>query len=252
MRFDVLTLFPGFFVSPLRKSIIGRAVASGLLSVEIHNIRDFAADRHRTVDDYPYGGGPGMVMKPEPVVRAIESVTGESKKAGLEKTKVILTTPQGRVFNQKMAGEFSGLENVIIVCGRYEGVDERIRGHVDMEVSVGDYILTGGELPALVIIDAVGRLVKGVLGKEESARTESFSGGLLEYPQYTRPEEFRGMRVPEILLSGNHQEIQRWRRRESLRRTLERRPDLLRSAHLTEQDRRILEDLKREVRPRGA
>ncbi len=244
MKFDILTLFPDFFLSPLRQSIIGRAVDSGLLAVEIHNIRDFATDKHRTVDDYPYGGGPGMVMKVEPVVRAIESVTGGKDRA--EGTKVILTTPQGRPFNQRMAVELAALENIVIVCGRYEGVDERIRAFVDLEVSIGDYILTGGEIPALVLIDAVGRLVKGVLGASESADTESFSKGLLEYPQYTRPEVFRGMRVPGVLLSGDHGRIERWRRFESLRRTLERRPELLKDAELTDSDRLMLEELKRQ------
>lgn len=243
MRFEILTLLPDFFTSPLGQGVIGRAVTSGIIGVGVHNIRDYTTDRHRTADDSPYGGGSGMVMKPEPVVSAIEGVL-KSAPAAAEKTRVVLTTPQGRPFDQARAREYSGLDRLVIVCGRYEGVDERVRAFVDDEVSVGDFIMTGGEAPALCVVDAVARLVPGVLGGEDSTVEETFSEGLIEYPQYTRPEVFRGMGVPEILLSGNHGEIRKWRRRESLRRTLERRPELLSSAELTDEDRAFLKDLK--------
>ncbi|MBI5874312.1 MAG: tRNA (guanosine(37)-N1)-methyltransferase TrmD [Deltaproteobacteria bacterium] len=247
MRFDILTIFPDFFESPLKQSILGKAIEKGLVEIGIHNIRDFAAspfiplhegDRgRRTTDDSPYGGGDGMVMKAEPIVMAVESV-----KAGFNPdAKVVLTTPQGKKFNQQMAAEFAASNGLVIICGRYEGVDERVKELVvDMEVSVGDYILSGGEAPAMIIIDAVSRLVPGVLGSDESAKDDSFSYGLLEYPQYTRPESFRGLNVPEVLLSGNHQEIKTWRRLESLKRTAEKRPDLLEKILLTEEEKRQL------------
>lgn len=237
MRFDVLTLFPEFFASPLKHGVIGRAVANGVLEVHTHNIRDFTADKHRTTDDYPYGGGRGMVLKVEPVVKALESVGGP------DPGTVVLTTPQGVRFSHGLAKKLAGERRLIIICGRYEGVDERIREFADIEVSAGDYVLTGGEIPALVIIDSVGRLVPSVLGKEESKEKDSFTDGLLEYPQYTRPEEFRGIKIPSVLTSGNHAEIERWRRRESLRRTYLRRPDLLKDAVLTDEDRLFLEEI---------
>jgi len=245
MRFDILTLFPGFFKSPLNQTILKKAIEKGILDVHIHNIRDYAQDKHRVTDDYPYGGGEGMVMKVEPIVRCVEDV-----KAMAPEGKTILTTPQGRPFTQSLAEELSGLKGLIIICGRYEGVDERVRDLVvDMEVSIGDYILSGGELPALVIVDGVSRLIPGVLGCEASTRRDSFSQGLLEYPQYTRPEVFRGLSVPSVLLSGNHKEIEGWRRRESIKRTWERRPDLLEKAVLTEEDREEIERLqKTEIR----
>lgn len=249
MRFDILTLFPGFFASPLDESIMGRAVKKGIFEVRTHNIRDFATDKHRTTDDTPYGGGAGMVMKVEPVVRALESIKAEEGAEGGEggggRTRVILTTPQGTPFTQSAAKELSGLERVIIICGRYEGFDERIRAFVDMEVSIGDYILTGGEIPALAIIDSVARHLPGVLGDEASVRTDSFSSGLLEYPQYTRPEEFRGMKVPDVLLSGNHAVIESWRRGQSLKRTLERRPELIETAELSDRDRALIGEIKK-------
>ena len=237
MRFDILTIFPDFFESPLKQSILGKAIEKGLVEIGVHNIRDFVLDKHKTTDDAPYGGGDGMVMKAEPIVMAVESV-----KAGFNPdAKVILTTPQGKKFNQQMAAEFAASNGLVIICGRYEGVDERVKElAVDMEVSVGDYVLSGGELPALVIIDAVSRLIHGVLGSDKSAADDSFSSGLLEYPQYTRPESFRGLKVPEILLSGNHQEIKTWRRAESIKRTMEKRPDLLERAQLTEKEKRQL------------
>ena len=237
MRFDILTIFPDFFESPLKQSILGKAIEKGLVEIGVHNIRDFVLDKHKTTDDAPYGGGDGMVMKAEPIVMAVESV-----KAGFNPdAKVILTTPQGKKFNQQMAAEFAASNGLVIICGRYEGVDERVKElAVDMEVSVGDYVLSGGELPALVIIDAVSRLIHGVLGSDKSAADDSFSSGLLEYPQYTRPESFRGLKVPEILLSGNHQEIKTWRRAKSIKRTMEKRPDLLERAQLTEKEKRQL------------
>ena len=239
MRFDVLTIFPEFFATPLRQGVIGRAIEKGVLEVRTLNIRDFATDRHRTTDDCPYGGGSGMVMKVEPVVRALESL------GPAERRKVLLTTPQGRTFNHTVARALAGDElNLVIICGRYEGFDERIRKFADMEISVGDYVITGGEAAALVIIDAVGRLVPGVLGDNLSKEEDSFAGGLLEYPQYTRPEDFRGMRVPEVLLSGNHGEIKRFRRTESIKRTIERRPDLLEGADLSTEDLLLIDELK--------
>ncbi len=221
MRVDVVTLFPEMFAGPFGQSIIGRAIEQGRLDVSFVNPRDFTSDRHRTVDDYPYGGGPGMVMKPEPLFLAVESVARPA-------SDVILMSPAGRVFSQLIAAELARREHLILVCGHYEGVDDRVREHLATdEISIGDYVLTGGELAAMVIVDAVARLLPGVLGHAESAGDESHSRGLLEYPQYTRPPEFRGWPVPGILLSGNHGEVARWRRRRSLERTAEQRPDLM-------------------------
>jgi tRNA (guanine37-N1)-methyltransferase len=217
--------------------MIGRARQAGLVSIQLHNPRDFAHDRHRTTDDTPYGGGGGMVMKPEPIFEAVESVLGEER-AGLP---VILLSPQGRVLTQAIAGELARHPRLTLVCGRYEGVDERVRQHLASdEISIGDYVLTGGELPALVLIDSVLRLLPGVLGDEDGALDDSHAQGLLEYPHYTRPADFRGWRVPEVLLSGDHARIAAWRRRQSLERTKDRRPDLLAGAHLTDEDVRLL------------
>jgi len=240
MIFEILTLFPEFFTSPLKQSVVGKAIAKGIIQVTAHNLRDYTLDKHKTTDDSPYGGGHGMVMKVEPMVRAIEAL-----KSGRPDAAVVMTTPQGERFTQKTAAEFSALPAIIIVCGRYEGYDERIRAFADREVSVGDYVLSGGEIPALAVIDAVARLVPGVLGEPGSSESDSFSAGLLEYPQYTRPEEFRGMTVPEVLLSGNHASIEKWRRREALKRTFLKRPDLIELADLTPGDRAFLEELKR-------
>jgi tRNA (guanine37-N1)-methyltransferase len=224
VRIDIITLFPGMFAGPFGESIIARAVDAGVVEIRLHNLRDWTTDRHRTVDDTPYGGGAGMVLKPEPLFAAIEAVRGEDG-------YVILTTPQGEVFRQELAAELAGKPHLVLVCGHYEGVDERVREHaVDRELSVGDYVLSGGELPAMVIVDAVVRLLPGALGSPESTAEESHSAGLLEYPHYTRPAEFRGWRVPEVLLSGNHAAIARWRREQSVRRTIERRPDLAQKA----------------------
>ncbi len=242
MRFDVLTIFPSLFEHHPREGILGKAIEKGLVEIYPVNIRDYALDPHRTTDDRPYGGGEGMVMKPEPIYGALESV--ERK----DRSIVLLLTPQGERFDQAMARELAALEQIILVCGRYEGVDERIRELcIDREVSIGDYVLSGGELAALVIIDAVSRLIPGVLGGERSAEEDSFSDGLLEYPHYTRPREFQGLRVPEVLLSGDHEKIRQWRRAESLKRTLARRPDLLEKARLTPQDLALLEEVKKEL-----
>jgi len=221
MRIEVLTLFPAMFAGPLDESIVKRARQSGLLDLRIHNLRDFAHDRHKTVDDRPFGGGPGMLLKPDPIFEAVESLTRPN-------TRVILLSPAGRVFNQAVAQELALAEDLMLVSGHYEGFDERVRQELaDDELSIGDYVLTNGALPAMVIVDALTRLLPGALGDDESARDESFSHGLLEYPQYTRPADFRGLKVPEVLLSGNHAEIAKWRREQAQLRTRERRPDLL-------------------------
>ena len=221
MKIDVLTLFPAMFAGPLDESIVKRARDTGLVDLKIHNLRDWTHDRHKTVDDRPFGGGPGMLLKPEPLFEAIESLKRE-------KTRVILLSPAGRQFNQAIARELAQAEDLLLITGHYEGFDERVReGLADDELSIGDYVLTNGALPAMVVIDAVVRLLPGALGDDESSHDESFSHGLLEYPQYTRPAEFRGMKVPEVLLSGNHSEIEKWRREQAKLRTKKRRPDLL-------------------------
>ena len=220
MKIDVLTLFPEMFTGALDVSIVARARKSGRLDLQIRNLRDWTHDRHKKVDDSPFGGGPGMVLKPEPIFEAVEALAGTG-------TRVVMMAPTGRPFTQAMARELAGLEHLLFLCGSYEGFDERIRSLVQDEISIGDYVLTNGGLPAMVVIDAVTRLIPGVLGDDESASDESFSHGLLEYPHYTRPAEFRGMKVPEVLMSGNHAEIEKWRREQAKRRTGERRPDLL-------------------------
>jgi len=239
MKFEILTLFPVIFESPFAESIIGKAAEKKLFQIRIYNLRDWADPPHWTVDDAPYGGGGGMVMKPEPITRALASLKENSPGS-----KIILLSPQGIRFDQQEAETLAGEEGLIFLCGRYEGFDERVRCMVDAEYSIGDYILTGGEFAAMVMVDAISRLLPGVLGNSQSAEQDSFSDGLLEYPQYTRPVEFRGMRVPEVLLSGNHGEISRWRRQEQLRRTLERRPDLLKVLDLTPEDKAFLDKLK--------
>jgi tRNA (guanine37-N1)-methyltransferase len=242
MRFDILTLFPHMFSSPLRESILGKAIEKGLIQIRTINIRDFALDKHQVVDDTPYGGGQGMVMKVEPIARAIEWVKSQNPSAWR-----IYLTPQGKQFNQEVALDLSSRSHLIILCGRYEGVDERVKEFfVDEEISIGDYVLTGGELAAMVVIDAVSRLLPGVLGSDRSAAEDSFFNSLLEYPQYTRPFDFRGSCVPEVLLSGNHSAISLWRRREALRRTLVRRPDLLAKANLSDEDKKLLEEILQE------
>jgi tRNA (guanine37-N1)-methyltransferase len=236
MRIDVLTLFPETFSGPLDASILGRALREGVAEVHLHNIRDYARDRHQVVDDYAYGGGPGMVMKPEPLADSIEAVRAMVAPPG----RVVLMTPQGRLLNQAVVDELAAESRLILVCGHYEGVDERIReGYVDDEVSIGDYVLSGGELAALVVIDAVVRRQPGTLGSPDSLLEESHSDGLLEYPQYTRPADFRGSKVPDILLSGHHGEIAKWRRQQRIIRTARRRPDLLARICLTDEEQRI-------------
>ncbi len=222
MRVDVFTIFPGIFEGPLRESLLGRAVADGLLDVRVHDIRDFARDRHRQVDDEPYGGGPGMVMKPEPLFAAVESL-------GPDRGRTILLSPAGRRLDRDLVHDLAGQARLVLICGRYEGVDERVLlGLPAEEVSIGDYVLSGGEVPALVVLEAVTRLVPGVIGREESHELDSFEDGLLDHPHYTRPKEFRGMHVPDVLLSGHHGEIERWRHRAALDKTRRNRPDLLR------------------------
>jgi tRNA (guanine37-N1)-methyltransferase len=242
LRFDVFTVFPELLAPYVEASILGRAQQTGRLEVRLHQLRDFTSDRHRTTDDTPYGGGGGMVMKPEPLFAAVRSVLADAV-AG---TPVILLTPQGRRFTQAVARELAEHPRLALLCGRYEGVDERVRtGLATDEISIGDYVLSGGELPALVVIDAVARCLPGVLGEEDGALDDSHASGLLEYPHYTRPPMFEDLGVPEVLLSGDHARIAAWRRRQALARTLERRPDMLESASLTAEDRRILDDLRR-------
>ena len=256
MRFDIFTLFPGIFEGPLRESMIKRAIEVGLLEVQLHNIRDYAAGKHQVTDDYPYGGGGGMVMKPEPVFAAVEGVLKDEggrmkdeagSRADWDQSKIpiVLLTPQGRLFNQEIAYELAQHDRVALICGRYEGFDERIREHLATdEISIGDYVLTGGELAALVVLDAVIRLKPGALGDPEGAIDDSHASGLLEYPHYTRPPEFRGWGVPEVLLSGDHAEVDRWRREQALRRTWLRRPDILATAELTKTDQAFLGTLQ--------
>jgi len=246
MQFDVFTLLPEVFPPYLDTSILKRARQKGLIDVRVHNIREYTHDKHHTTDDTPYGGGGGMVMKPEPVFEAVESVLGlETPQTQPINVPVILLTPQGRVFSQHVAEQLSRYERIALLCGRYEGVDERIREHlVTDEISIGDYVLTGGELPALMIIDAVSRLIPGVLGDPTGAEDDSHSMGLLEYPHYTKPPEFRGWKVPDVLASGNHAKIDEWRHEQALTRTFHKRPDMLEKAELTEKDLKFLKKLK--------
>jgi len=246
MRIDILTLFPNMFAEILGSSILGRAQQRGLLTIQVWNIRDFALDKHRVVDDTPYGGGAGMVMKPDVLVACIEHV--KTINPGM----VIYMTPQGIPFTQRQAENLAQSENLILLCGHYEGIDQRVRdGWVDLEISIGDYVLTGGELPAMVVIDAVARLIPGVLGDERSASEDSFAHGLLEYPHYTRPAEFRGRKVPEVLLSGNHELIRKWRLKQALLRTMQRRPDLLAARQFNQEELQLLDEIARESRTEG-
>ncbi len=246
MQFDVFTLLPEVFPPYLESSILQRARQRGLLEVRVHNIRDYTHDKHHTTDDTPYGGGGGMVMKPGPVFEAVESVLGPiSVETPSVDVPVILLTPQGRVFTQRLAEEYARYERIALLCGRYEGVDERIREHlVTDEISIGDYVLTGGELPALILIDAITRLIPDVLGDPTGAEDDSHSMGLLEYPHYTRPPEFRGWKVPDVLLSGDHAKIEKWRREQALARTFRKRPDMLEKAELSKEDLKFIEGLK--------
>jgi tRNA (guanine37-N1)-methyltransferase len=269
MKFEILTIFPHFFRGPLDYGIVRRAREAGLIEIVIHDLRAFTHDRHRTVDDRPFGGGEGMVLKPEPIFECLEAIKISSREERLRqdaRETVILLSPQGRMFTQSVARELANRARVVLICGRYEGVDERVSEHLaDLEISIGDFVLSGGELGAAIIVDTVARLVPGVLGNAASAQQESFtthaaeppvrseseppsstcgSGGLLDYPHYTRPAEFRGMTVPEVLLNGNHDEIRRWRRHKALEKTLANRPDLLREAELSKEDRKILEEIE--------
>lgn len=247
VRIDILSLFPKMFDSPFYESIVKRAIDRGLVSIFIHNIRDYTHDKHNTVDDYPYGGGVGMVLKPEPLFEAVASVKKEIEQRD---SPVILLTPQGRLFCHQVAQELSTKLNIILICGHYEGVDERVREYlVTDEISIGEYILTGGELAAMVMVDAVVRLLPGVLGSEQAKEEDSYADGLLEYPQYTRPRAYRGWEVPPVLLSGNHQEIARWRREQAIMRTLDRHPDLLEGAALSEEERKAVEKVRQKGEP---
>ena len=244
MKFDIVTIFPKMVDAALSEGVVARGIASGVLDVQVHDLRDFTTDRHRSVDDVPYGGGPGMVMKPEPLMKAVAHIAATRGTPAA----VVLLSPQGRTFTQAEAARLAVLGHVALLCGRYEGMDERVRELVATEeLSIGDYVLSGGELPALVVVDAVSRLVPGVVGDEQSVAEESFSSGLLDYPHYTRPADVDGRRVPDVLLSGHHAEVRRWRRKAALARTLERRPELLANAALDEDDRRLLEEIKKEI-----
>src|SRR5690348_2451123 len=267
MKFELVTIFPDFFQGPLQHGIVRRARETGLAEIRIHDLRDFTRDRHRTVDDRPFGGGEGMVLKPEPIFECLEAMLlapPEQRKVPGARQSVVLLSPQGELFDQNMAAEMAALERLVLLCGRYEGVDERVSEFIaDREVSIGDYVLSGGELAACLIVDAVTRLLPGALGNQASARQESFtggaaesspgggpdstcaSGGLLDYPHYTRPAVFRGMAVPEPLVSGNHDEIRRWRRRKALEKTLHNRPDLLSRVALSEEDRKLIAEIRK-------
>lgn len=267
MKIEILTIFPDFFRGPLDYGIVRRAREAGLVEVNIHDLRNFTKDKHRTVDDRPFGGGEGMVLKPEPIFECLESLSGlaprDARLSGSAKQSVILLSAQGRKLDQTLAGELSALERIVLICGRYEGVDERVSDHLaDREVSIGDYVLSGGELGAAVIIDTVTRLIPGAVGNEASTQQESFtahpeqggegpsstcvSGGLLDYPHYTRPADFRGMAVPEVLMNGNHEQIRRWRRKTALAKTLRNRPDLIEGAALSEEDKELLDEIRSE------
>lgn len=241
LKFDILTIFPEMFTGPLNESILKRAQNEELINIDITDIRSFAQDKHNNVDDAPYGGGAGMVMKPEPIFRAVEKVRSNE-------SKVIFLSPQGRSFNQELAKELAEEDHLVLLCGRYEGVDERVRKEVvDEEISIGDYVLTGGELSAMVVIDAVARMIPGVLGAYQSAVEDSFYHGILDYPHYTRPRKYRGLEVPEVLLSGDHQKIADWRKKQALKRTLLRRPELLEETELSAEERELLNKIKEEL-----
>lgn len=245
MQFDIVTIFPEIFRGVFDFGIIRRAVEAGLIRIGLHDLRDYTHDRHRQVDDRPFGGGAGMVMKPEPLFRAVEAI---SHNAPAETSRIVLLSPQGRLFDQKLAEEFASLKQFTLVCGRYEGVDERVVEHlIDDEVSIGDYVLSGGEIPAMVIVDAVTRLLPGALGCGESAERDSFAQGLLDYPHYTRPAEYRGLKTPDVLMSGHHADIEKWRRRKAIEKTVRRRPDLIRSGNFSEAVEREFEKILEEI-----
>jgi tRNA (guanine37-N1)-methyltransferase len=245
MFFDILTLFPEMFKGPFSESILKRARKKDIIDIRTINIRDFADDKHHTADDAPYGGGAGMVMKAGPIYRAWENAQNERS----QNSKTILMSPQGERLNQKMVNDLSSEAGLTIICGHYEGIDERVRDSiVDQEISIGDYVLTGGELPAMILVDSISRLINGVLGDADSCKRDSFYNGLLEHPHYTRPREFRGFKVPDVLLSGNHQKIERWRKKESLKRTYKRRKDLLEAKKLSDEENELLEEIKSELK----
>jgi tRNA (guanine37-N1)-methyltransferase len=249
LKVDIVTIFPRMVQAPLEEGIVGRAIERGLLEVRVHDLRDYTTDRHRVVDDVPFGGGPGMVLKPEPLFRSVEHI----RETRGEPRSVILTSPDAPMLTHAVARRLSSAGHIVVLCGRYEGVDERVRRHLATEeLSIGDYVVSGGELPALVIVDAVARLVPGVVGDEQSVARDSFARGLLDYPQFTRPAEFRGLTVPPVLLSGHHGEIERWRRREALARTLQRRPDLLEQVTLDPEDERLFRELLNDIKPEGS
>jgi tRNA (guanine37-N1)-methyltransferase len=245
MKFDVVTIFPRMIDAALAEGVVSRGIASGVLDVKVHDLRDHTTDRHRSVDDMPYGGGPGMVMKPEPLVRAVEQI----RKDRGAPDAIVLLSPQGTRFTQADAVRLSGLRHIVLLCGRYEGMDERVAALVGaVEVSLGDFVVSGGEMPAMIIVDAVSRLVPGVVGDEQSVAEDSFARGLLDYPHYTRPAEFAGLKVPDVLLSGHHADVRRWRRKTALARTLDRRPDLIERATLDDDDRELLAEIAKEKR----
>jgi tRNA (guanine37-N1)-methyltransferase len=243
MKFDIVTIFPRMVEAGLAEGVISRGVERGLLDIKVHDLREYTSDRHRSVDDVPYGGGPGMVMKPEPLARAVEDIRARRG----DPDTVVLLSPQGRRFSQAEAARMSGLRHVALLCGRYEGIDERVRTLIATEeLSIGDYVLSGGELPALVIVDAISRLVPGVVGDSRSVEEDSFSRGLLDHPHYTRPSEFSGEKVPDVLMSGHHEQVRRWRKRTAIQRTLERRPELLDIAALDDEERALLDEIRKE------
>jgi len=241
--FDIITIFPEIFGEVFDFGIIRRAIETGLIEINVHDLRDFTFDRHRQVDDRPFGGGAGMVMKPEPLFRAVEAVTGGDSGAN-----VLLLSPQGRLFDQALARNYAKEQRLVLICGRYEGIDERVaESLITEEISIGNYVLSGGEIPAMVVVDAITRLIPGALGCEQSAERESFSNGLLDYPQYTRPADYRGKKVPEVLIGGNHAEIERWRRRKAIEKTLRRRPELLRDRILSDSERQEVESVLKDI-----
>jgi len=245
MRFDILTLFPEMFNGPFSDSMIKKARENGIIDINLIDIRDYTTDKHNTADDYPYGGGAGMVLKVEPIYYALADITEDFSQS----TTNILLTPRGQKLDQSMVKDLSGKDRLVLICGHYEGIDERIRNNfVDQEVSIGDYVLTGGEIPAMVLVDAVARLLPGVLGHDESKKNDSFYNGILDYPHYTRPQEFKGMEVPEILLSGNHQLVDRWRKKEALKRTYLMRPDLIENTELTQDQQELLREIKQDIK----
>ena len=246
MKFDVVTIFPRMIDAALAEGVVSRGIAAGILDVEVHDLRDYTTDRHRSVDDVPYGGGPGMVMKPEPIVRAVETIRTRRGTPGA----LVLLSPQGTRFTQADAVRLSTRSHIVLLCGRYEGMDERVVELVGAEeISLGDFVVSGGELPAMIVVDAVSRLVPGVVGDEQSVAEDSFARGLLDHPHYTRPAEFAGRKVPDVLLSGHHADVRRWRKRTALERTLERRPDLIEHAALDDEDRELLEEIMKEKKP---